>query len=194
MYSITYFIIQSIFIVFKGGLFLLCEVCGQEILGKAKKVNIEGANLIVCENCARFSDSSLRASAKQPQKPKISKNASTKRVSVVKKPKSRSVVKKDFFSDSYDLLDDYADKIRKAREEKGLSHEELAKKINERVSIIKKIETGKMRPSEIIIRKLEKELQINICAPLNSKDVAVGSKEHPKGLTLGDVVKIKKKK
>nr|MDO8080616.1 multiprotein bridging factor aMBF1 [Candidatus Freyarchaeota archaeon] len=173
---------------------MLCEVCGQKIIGKAKKVIIEGANLVVCENCARFADSSLKISTKQPQKPKISKIASTQKIMAVKKPKTRSVVKKDFFSNSYELLDDYMDKIRIAREEKGLSHEELAKKINERVSIIKKIETGKMHPSEILIKKLEKELQINIYAPLDSKGVAVGSKEYRKGLTLGDVVKIKKKK
>jgi putative transcription factor len=172
----------------------LCEVCGQKIIGKGKNVNIEGANLIVCENCARFGDSSLKFSAAQPQKPKISKIASAQKIMVAKKPKTRSGVKKDFFSDSYELVDDYMDKIRKAREEKGLSHEELAKKINERVSILKKIETGKMHPSEILIKKLEKELQINIYAPSDSKGIDVGSKENRKGLTLGDVVNIKKKK
>jgi putative transcription factor len=171
----------------------LCEVCGQNILGKAKRVNIEGANLIVCENCARFGDS-LKTSARQTQKSKINKIASAKKALVVRKPKARSVVRKDSFLDSYELIDDYTGRIRKAREEKGLSHEELARKINERVSIIKKIETGKMHPSEILIKKLEKELQINIYAPSNSKDAACGSKEYHKGLTLGDVVKIKKKK
>lgn len=157
-------------------------------------MNVEGANLIVCENCAKFGDSSLKQSTKQSQKPKISKITTTRKILAVKKPKAGGVIKKDFFSDSYELVDDYIEKIRKAREERGLSHEELAKKINERVSIIKKIETGKMHPSDILIRKLEKELQINIHAPLNSKETAVGSKENSKELTLGDVVKIKKKK
>ncbi|WXG40724.1 MAG: multiprotein bridging factor aMBF1 [Candidatus Freyarchaeum deiterrae] len=170
----------------------MCEVCGQKIIGKGKYVNIEGANLIVCENCERFGDSS-RISVTRPPKPKINKITSPPKIMTLKKPKTKSFVKKDFLPNSYELVDDYMDKIRKAREEKGLSHEELAKKINERVSIIKKIETGKMYPSEKIIRKLEKELQIDIYTPLDSKDEAVGTKEDRKGLTLGDVVNIKKK-
>jgi len=174
-------------------LFLLCEVCGQKIIGKGKNVNIEGANLIVCDNCARFGDSS-KISTVQHQKPKIGRITSPQKIIVTKKPKAKSDFKKDFSSDSYELVDDYIDKIRKAREERGLSHEELAKRINERVSIIKKIETGKMYPSDIVVKKLEKELQISIYAPLDSKGVAVGSKESPKGLTLGDVVNIKRKK
>jgi len=180
-------------IILEEALFLLCEVCGQKIMGKGKYVNIEGANLLVCENCARFGDSSKISVTPHPQ-PKISKITSPSKNITVKKPKTKSFVKKNFLPDSYELVDDYTDKIRKAREEKALSHEELAKKINERVSIIKKVETGKMHPSETIIKKLEKELQINIYAPPDSKDEIVGSKEDRKGLTLGDVVNIKKKK
>ncbi|MEM3588202.1 MAG: multiprotein bridging factor aMBF1 [Candidatus Jordarchaeaceae archaeon] len=172
---------------------MLCEVCGQKLVGKAIKVNIEGANLIVCENCAKFGDSSLKTPVKL-SKPKLSENAGTQRASIAKKPKARSFAKKDFLLESYDLVDDYAEKIRKAREERGISHEELAKKINERVSIIKKIETGKMSPPETLIKKLEKELQISLYVPLDSKDAVVSSKEQYKGLTLGDIVKIKKKK
>lgn len=172
---------------------MLCEVCGQKIIGKARKVIIEGANLIVCQNCSKFGDS-LKIPTTQPQKPKTPKITGTKKIRAVKKPRIKFSSAKDLISPSYELVDDYMDKIRKARQEKGLSHEELANKINERVSIIKKVETGKMRPSQILAKKLEKELQINIHAPLDSESVAIGSKESRKGLTLGDVVNIKKKK
>ncbi len=185
---------MSFFIVLcKEVLLLLCEVCGQKIIGKAKKVIIEGANLIVCQNCAKFGDS-LKTPTTQPQKPKTPKIIRAQKNSVIKKPKTKPRSKDDVLSTSYELADNYTEKIRKAREEKGLSHEELASRINERVSIIKKIETGKMSPSQILVRKLEKELQINIHAPSDSKSEAVGSKDSLKELTLGDVVNIKKKK
>ncbi|MEM3564990.1 MAG: multiprotein-bridging factor 1 family protein, partial [Candidatus Jordarchaeaceae archaeon] len=92
-----------------------------------------------------------------------------------------------------DLVEDYAYKIRRAREGKGLSHEELAKKINERVTIIKKIETGKMQPSLALVKKLEKELQINLTEKSDSKIMTTTSKDQSKELTLGDIIKIKKK-
>lgn len=171
---------------------MLCEVCGQKIMGKAKKVIIEGANLIVCQNCSKFGDS-LNITTTQPQKPKKPKIAGAQKIRAVKKPRTNFSAK-SLISPSHELVDNYMDKIRKARQEKGLSYEELANKINERVSIIKKVETGKMHPTQKLARKLEKELQINLYAQLDSKSLAIGSKESRKGLTLGDVVNIKKKK
>ncbi|MGQ9723733.1 MAG: multiprotein bridging factor aMBF1 [Candidatus Jordarchaeum sp.] len=172
---------------------MLCEVCGQKITGKARKVAIEGADLIVCQNCAKFGDS-FKISSTHVQKVKTSRIIGPPKIRGIQKTKNKPSRRNDFYSDSYELAEDYMEKIRKAREEKGLSHEELAGRINERVSIIKKIETGKMAPSQILARKLEKELQINIYAPLDSKGSATSSKESLKGLTLGDIINIKKKK
>jgi len=191
MQTTTSFIIWFFNNFIVGGLRLLCEVCGQKIVGKYRKVNIEGANLIVCRNCAKFGDSStiLHAQARklEPSIPRTQKMGGAKKSKISGK-------KKDFLLTSYELVDDYMDKIRKAREERGLSQDELAKKINERVSIIKKIETGKMRPPQTLAKKLEKELQINLHETVDSAGLAIGSKDYSKELTLGDIVNIKKKK
>ncbi|MHA1603032.1 MAG: multiprotein bridging factor aMBF1 [Candidatus Freyarchaeota archaeon] len=171
---------------------MICEVCGQKIIGKHRKVNIEGANLIVCRNCAKFGDTPtiLHAQARKLE-PSIPR---TQKMGGAKKSRIKSGKKKDFLLTSYELIDDYMDKIRKAREERRLSQEELAKKINERVSIIKKIEIGKMRPPQTLAKKLEKELQINLHETVDSAGLAIGSKDYSKELTLGDIVNIKKKK
>ncbi|MEM2133478.1 MAG: multiprotein bridging factor aMBF1 [Candidatus Jordarchaeaceae archaeon] len=168
---------------------MLCEVCGKKIIGKPKNVNIEGAELTVCENCVKFGDSLKDLSVTSKGSKTIL--VSPKKVIRVKRPRAK-LDSKDFFLDE-DLVEDYAYKIRRAREGKGLSHEELAKKINERVTIIKKIETGKMQPSLALVKKLEKELQINLTEKSDSKIMTTTSKDQSKELTLGDIIKIKKK-
>ena len=55
---------------------------------------------------------------------------------------------------------EFNEKIRKGREEKGLSQAELAKNLNERASLIKKLERGEVLPTEKVRKKLEKHLKI----------------------------------
>ena len=57
---------------------------------------------------------------------------------------------------SYEVSEDFNTIIRVAREKKGWSREELAKKIYEKVSVINRIESGKMVPDIKLARKLEK--------------------------------------
>ena len=46
-----------------------------------------------------------------------------------------------------ELTQDYANKIRVAREKLALTHEELGKKINEKASVLRNLEAGKMEPN-----------------------------------------------
>ncbi len=57
---------------------------------------------------------------------------------------------------------EFNEKIRQGREEKGLSQVELAKNLNERASLIKKLERGEVLPTEKVRKKLEKHLKINL--------------------------------
>jgi putative transcription factor len=57
---------------------------------------------------------------------------------------------------------EFNEKIRQGREERGLSQVELAKNLNERASLIKKLERGEVLPTEKVRKKLEKYLKINL--------------------------------
>ncbi len=91
-----------------------------------------------------------------------------------------------------EITEDYGQKIRKARMEKGLSAKELALQIKEREHLIKKIENGELIPEEVVRKKLEKVLGIRLIdAPINEEEKKVQSKLTP---TLGDLTTIKKVK
>jgi putative transcription factor len=61
-----------------------------------------------------------------------------------------------------ELVDDYGRAIRRAREASGMSHEELALKIKEKASLLKKIEREAIIPEDKVRRKLERTLQITL--------------------------------
>ena len=83
--------------------------------------------------------------------------------------------------------------IRKARESKKWSREDLGKKINERVSVITRIETGKMTPDTKLTKKLEKALNINLLEEINNVDLNQFISGSSGERTLGNVMRIKRK-
>ena len=85
-------------------------------------------------------------------------------------------------------------KIRGAREKLGLSHEELGKKIREKASVLRKIETGKMTPNNQLVTKLEHTLKIKLLVPVAEEKT---KQQIPivqnRKLTLGDLLQLDKK-
>ena len=61
-----------------------------------------------------------------------------------------------------ELLSDYGFAIRRAREARGMSQEELAIAIKEKASLLKKIEREDLRPTDSIRKKLERVLGISL--------------------------------
>jgi len=61
-----------------------------------------------------------------------------------------------------ELVDDYGKVIRRAREASGMSHEDLALKIKEKASLLKKIEREAIIPEDKVRRKLERTLGITL--------------------------------
>lgn len=92
-----------------------------------------------------------------------------------------------------EVATDYDQRIRSAREAEGLSQEELASQLNEKVGVIRKLERGDTLPTDEVQRKLERALGISLSEGASSDDdgdydssgSATGS------YTLGDVVKRK---
>jgi putative transcription factor len=59
-----------------------------------------------------------------------------------------------------ELVDDYSSKVRKNRERLGLTQDQLGAKINEKGSVISRIESGHMEPDLKMAKKLERFLGV----------------------------------
>jgi putative transcription factor len=91
-----------------------------------------------------------------------------------------------------ELTANYANEIRVAREKLCLTHEELGKKINEKASVLRNLEGGKMEPNNQLAQKLEHMLKIKLLVPISEEKVSQLPKSANQELTLGDLIKIDK--
>jgi len=92
-----------------------------------------------------------------------------------------------------ELVDGYAAKIRVAREKLGYSHEDLGKKINEKASLLRHVETGKVAPNNQLANKLEHVLKFKLMVPIADEKVNTAPiKGSSEGLTLGDLIEMEK--
>lgn len=153
-----------------------CEICGKEIRGKPVKIVVEGTELNVCPSCREYGVE------------EISKSSQHGAIRVVKKEK-KTAQKPIVFTE--ELVENYNEIIRRERQKRGWSQEELAKKIQEKESLIRKIENAEITPEPEVIEKLERIFDIKLREKV--QEVKIESKQSfvP---TLGDVVVIRKKK
>ncbi len=91
-----------------------------------------------------------------------------------------------------ELIEDYATLIRVAREKHGYSHEDLGLKINERASVLKHIELGKMEPNNLLANKLERTLKIKLLVPIETEtpEQKMKSSGKTEEMTLGDLIEL----
>jgi putative transcription factor len=171
-----------------------CEMCGAET-ASPKTIKVEGAELDVCDNCADFgTEVKTQQSSSTSTKYSTSSSSgqsSTSTGSSGSSGGSRSR-RRDMFDDMEEIAQDYDDRIRNARESTGLSQEDLAKELNEKASLIRKLEHGDILPSDSVQKKLEKKLDISLTAGSSGADDEEWSGGSSTGsYTLGDVVKRK---
>jgi putative transcription factor len=161
-----------------------CPICGGKIWGKGQKVLIEGAKLKVCQNCAQYGT-------------KIVSHIPKDKMSTIK---SRKSTKKPTYSSrkelepSLELVPDFAKKVRNSRMKANLNQEQFAQKLNEKPSLIRRIESG-FEPTIKLAKKIEKVF--NIILLTESGKIEVNTDKYmkkPTGTSLGDIAFIKKKK
>ncbi|MEJ5292106.1 MAG: multiprotein bridging factor aMBF1 [Candidatus Methanosuratincola sp.] len=156
-----------------------CEICGKKIVGFPARISIEQSVLLVCQGCSKFGT-------------KIDRTAARKIESTSPKPGPRKLVAKPQRRDKFEefiLVENYGELIRKSRENAKISREELAKRLGEKESVIRRIESGEMYPTAELTIKLERLLKIKLKATLEHVDS--GSKPTLAGVTLGDVAVLK---
>ncbi len=165
------------------GEYMICELCGKETK-KLIKVRVEGSEMDVCEDCAKFG-TIVKSYSRLPKG-----NMSNRVISKRTPNKKITKPKRDIFDNIRDLVEDYGDVIKEARLKKGLSLEELSKRVGIKLSTLHKIERMELEPEEKYVKRLEKELNINLYEEGSDSYSYNNNRED---FTLGDFVKIKRR-
>jgi putative transcription factor len=164
---------------------LQCEVCGRRILGKSHRTIIEGAKMIACSECT-----TLGSGYWEPKSKRITRKiAKTWPKPPILRKKHRPTV-----AESLELVGDFGVRVRRAREESELSHEDLGRKIGEKISVLKKVESGKMTPDLMLAKKLEHALKIELLVPILESRTSSIALSQPREITLGELVRLKEEK
>lgn len=145
-----------------------CQLCGEDS-DNLKKTKIEGALMKVCSSCSDMGE-----------------------VVEQKKKKTKKKKKKTTYrpKDNEKLANNYGERIKQARENRQLSMKELADSLNEKASLIKKVEREDLKPEKSLANKLSKELEITLYVNPEVYDTSVESTDNKKA-TLGDVADVK---
>ncbi len=156
-----------------------CESCGRQIHGKPFKAEVEGVEMELCLTCYTKMSSSGRARLVRETP------ATSARQRVQKRRRSgMSGI------ESVDLVPDYAQRIREAREERGWPPSALAARLRISETLLRKIEQGKYKPPIDLARKLESILRIRLLVPTEEPEEYEA--EPPTDITLGDIVVIRR--
>ncbi len=122
-----------------------CDICGRKT-EKEYVVDVEGAMMHVCKSCAtgmtpiEVIDNSINNSSK-PGMPEA---------------------KRKFDYGLQDMTEGYGDTIKNAREKAGMTNKDLAIKINEKESLLARIERNQLVPESKVAKKLENALGIKL--------------------------------
>ncbi|MFX0007799.1 MAG: multiprotein bridging factor aMBF1 [Candidatus Hermodarchaeota archaeon] len=165
-----------------------CPICGSIIWGKGERILLEGARITVCHNCAQHgikiqkTPTNTQAKNTYPDNKKLA-------------PKRQSV-KKDSIN-SLEIIPDYAKKIKAKRSSLGLNQDQFAQRLNEKPSLLRRIEAGKVEPTIKLAKKIEDVYKIKILKKSDEIEANVQNNKYMKkttGTSLGDIAFIKKKK
>ncbi|WP_254862792.1 multiprotein bridging factor aMBF1 [Halovivax gelatinilyticus] len=181
-----------------------CEMCGAET-GSPRKIKVEGAKLDVCSNCTDFgtevqtpgstSSTSTKYSTSSSGGGQSNSSSSSTSGSAGTGGGGRSggsSSRSDMFDEMDELAADYDDRIRSAREDAGLSQSDLANELNEKASLIRKLERGETLPSDRVQSKLERYFDVSLTGERDAPDDTEWEGGSSTGsYTLGDVVKRK---
>ncbi len=130
-----------------------CELCGHQTFEK-KMVIVDGTVFNVCIACSKRG------------KPYVPPQVTVKK----KKPLAVKPQRKIELADETILTPNFAKLIREARMKMGLTHEQLGMKMNEKAQLLKKFETGSLKPDEIFAKKLERYLGVKLYVSTNSDE------------------------
>ncbi|HTT15847.1 MAG TPA: multiprotein-bridging factor 1 family protein [Thermoplasmata archaeon] len=146
---------------------MLCEMCGNDVVATSR-VRIEKSVLQLCPSCARFGTPidpppaplATPAAGPAPARPVASGGATRSGRG------PRRLEERDLYQEigELELAADWGQRVRRAREALAWTPEELAKRLNEKKSVVLKIESSDIHPPDALVRKLEHLLKVRLRA------------------------------
>ncbi|MFC6989497.1 multiprotein-bridging factor 1 family protein [Haloplanus sp. GCM10025708] len=147
-----------------------CELCGRET-GSLRRANVAGANLLVCENCAPHgSQETSRGTSREtaddePSREKRTAQKAAKMYDATRGDSSRWEEEgTDYEKDRLPyLVSNYGDRVEEARQEAGLTADELAAELDVAEDDVLAVEQGRAARSNVggsVVRALEERLDV----------------------------------
>jgi putative transcription factor len=163
---------------------LYCEICGSQIVGRPARSLVEGATLIVCQQCSSLGKELPGFPERKVGKARVGSVPSHTRTPIESLPKA---------IEESDLVEDYQRVVKEGREKMGLSQTDLAFKAKEKLTVIQKIELGKILPTMRLTKELEHILRVKLLAPREDLEVTTVPIRQvgPRELTLGDIALVR---
>ncbi|MDE1845952.1 MAG: TIGR00270 family protein [Candidatus Micrarchaeota archaeon] len=142
-----------------------CEICGKST-ERIYLARIEEAQMWVCTSCSKGKT--------------ILKGMGLEEV------ERGNAYSKKKMEEEDEIVDHFGEQIRKAREKLGFPLKVLAERISEQESTLRRVEQGRGLPTDVLRKKLEKELGIKLAEKRigNESMEKFGRKQ---AFTLGDV-------
>ena len=128
-----------------------CELCGRQTPEKLKVI-VDGTVFNVCAACSKHG------------KPYVAPQFAAKK----KKPAQARQGSRISMSDQTMLTSEFPRLIREARMKMGLTHEQMAMRMNEKVQQLRKFETGALKPDELMAKKLERFLGVKLYVSIDA--------------------------
>jgi len=127
-----------------------CELCGRPA-PERKRVIVDGTVFNVCMSCSKHG---------KPYEP----------TPVPKKKKAAPLATARIaLTDDLILDPDFPGIIREARMKRGLTHEQLGMQMNEKSNLLRRFETGALKPDDLMAKKLERHLGIKLYVSAEGK-------------------------
>lgn len=147
-----------------------CEMCGKD--RELVDAIVEGAVVQVCLECSKHGNV---IAINQPVVDKKIEKAQE----IEARPEYVDVV-----------VNDFSDRIKRARERKGMKQEDLAQALAEKESVIQSLETGGLKPTFKLAKKLSVFLSIDL---IESVEATKKSEKNidfdSRNVTIGDLLK-----
>ena len=143
---------------------MLCEMCGNDV-ESTSRIRIEQSVLQLCPGCAKFGTpvDPLPTPVEEAPRPTRGTPAPGAPRPATRR---RRLEERDLYAEigELELAQDWGQRVRKAREALLWTPEELGKRLNEKKSVVLKIESGGLHPPDALVRKLEHLLKVRLRA------------------------------
>jgi putative transcription factor len=166
-----------------------CELCGSDV-DSLTTVKVSSAEMDVCSSCEGHGtvvEDQENEQTETESKYSTDGNSSTSQSTNSGGSSSESSGRYRDDSEEFTALPpDYGDRVQQAREDAGLSRQELARQLQEKESLIRRVENNETQPTKDLQSRIENKLDLSLAD--SGADTDFDTDSSSTGLTIGDVV------